>query len=112
MKFNFEEWAQLARQDRAAFERKRAAAIRQAIENAAHTERERRKLRGLQFKVDMIRRKHKTPMGACVEISEMLMEQVYQLVELDINDIIQSSSTVTKQDTEPCKIIPFDLARK
>lgn len=112
MIFNFEEWAQLARQDQAAFERKRAAAIRQAIEEAASSERERRMLNGLQFKVDMMRRKHKTPMGACVAISAMLMEQVYQLVTLDIDEIIRNASKVPVRHTETCKIIPFSPPRK
>lgn len=91
MIFDFEEWARLARQDRAAFERKRTAIIRQAIAETAHSERELRMLNGLQFRIDMLRRKHKTPLGACVAISNMLMNNVHQLVHLDINELYEQT---------------------
>jgi hypothetical protein len=47
MMINFEEWALLASQDRAAFEEKRAAAIRQCIADIAHNDAARRRLTGL-----------------------------------------------------------------
>lgn len=112
MIFNFEEWAQLARQDQAAFERKRAAAIREVIEEAASNETELRRLNGLQFRVDMIRRQHKTPLGACVAISEMLMANVYQLIDLDLDELYQQAEKKRAPHTETCKIIPFRPTRK
>jgi hypothetical protein len=112
MKFNFDEWAQLAKQDEAAFEEKRAIILKQEIENCASNDRELRILKGLQFRIDMIRRKHKTPLAACMAISKMLMDQVYQLENLDIAAIIQNSATEAGQNTDTCKIIPFDTLRK
>lgn len=105
MIFDFEEWAQLAKQDQAAFERKRAATIKQAIEDSAHSERERRMLHGLQFRVDMVRRKHKHALGACIEISDMLMDHFYQLAHLDMEDIVRQA-TPPDQDSN-CRILPF-----
>lgn len=112
MIFNFEEWAQLARQDQAAFEEKRAATIRRAIEDTAHSERERRMLNGLQFKVDMVRRRHKTPLGACIALSDMLMQQVHQLTSLDIEQLLESVSSSTSLPHEKAKIIPFHTPKK
>ena len=49
------------------------------IIDSADNEDQRRKLQGLQFKIDMIRRKHKNPMGACIEISKMMHDSFLQL---------------------------------
>lgn len=106
MIFNFEEWALLAKQDRAAFEKKRAAIIREAISETAHSERELRMLNGLQFKIDMVRRKHKTPLGACVAISGMLMHNVHQLIRLDIAALYEQAQQPTVP-SDSATIIPF-----
>lgn len=111
MAFNFDEWAQLARQDQAAFEEKRASTLKQAIADCANSDKERRRLNGLQFKVDMIRRKHKTPLGSCVALSEMLMDNVYQLINLDLDEIRRR--TEDKADgAEKCQVIAFDRLKK
>lgn len=112
MIFNFEEWAQLARQDQAAFEQKRTATIRQAIDNTAHNDRERRMLNGLQFRVDMVRRKHKSPLGACIVLSQMLSQQLDQLLHLDIDGLTDSDSQANHQPTEQGKVIPFHNPKK
>ncbi len=109
MLFDFEEWAQLAKQDQAAFERKRAAAIKQVIDDSAHSERERRMLNGLQFRVDMVRRKHKHALGACIEISDMLMDHFYQLANLDMEEIIRQATATEAHSS--CRIIPFKAVR-
>jgi hypothetical protein len=106
MIFDFEEWAQLAKQDRAAFERKRAATIREAIAETAHSERELRMLNGLQFRIDMLRRRHKSPLGACVAISNMLMHNVHQLVQMDINELYEQAQHPLKPTTS-ATVIPF-----
>lgn len=106
MIFDFEEWALLAKQDRAAFEKKRAATIREAIEETAHSERELRMLNGLQFKIDMVRRKHKTPLGACVAISDMLMRNVNQLIQLDVAELYEQSRLSTEVG-DSATILPF-----
>lgn len=106
MLFNFEEWSQLAKQDQAAFEKKRAAAIKQAIDDSANSERERRMLNGLQFRVDMVRRKHKHALGACIEISDMLMDHFYQLANLDMQDIMRE--TTAPEHKPRCQVVPFN----
>lgn len=84
MVFNFDEWASLAKQDCIAFEQKRAATLQQYITAHAKTTDDLRRLNGLQFRVDMIRRKHKTPLAACIAISKLLMDHVYQLANPDL----------------------------
>lgn len=49
------------------------------IINSASSEDQKRKLRGLQFKIDMERRKAKNPMAACVKISQMMHESFVEL---------------------------------
>jgi len=84
MAFNFDEWASLAKHDRLAFEQKRADTLQQYIASRAKTESDLRSLNGLQFKIDMLRRKHKTALAACIEISKLLMDHVYQLANPDL----------------------------
>jgi hypothetical protein len=106
MIFDFEEWARLAKQDRVAFERKRTATIRRAIAETAHSERELRMLNGLQFRIDMLRRRHKSPLGACVAISNLLIQNVHQLVQIDINELYEQSQRPPSL-SESATIIPF-----
>ena len=69
---NFDEWASLAQTDPAAFEQRRSCLIEDFIQNSPnHLQ---RRLRGLQFQVDMERRRARTPMGACVRISSMMWD--------------------------------------
>ncbi len=43
-----------------------------------------RRLRGLQFQIDAKRSLHSSPMGACIELSQMMFDAVYKL-----NDALQ-----------------------
>ena len=67
---DFDELAMLAKKDPQEFEALRTKLCNQLI-NSAPESRQRR-LRGLQFQVDMERRKAATPMAACIRISEMM----------------------------------------
>lgn len=112
MKFDFDEWAELAKQDKVAFERKRAVTLHQAITSCASNEQELRKLNGLQFQIDMIRRKHKTAMGACIAITEKLMDQFYLLITLDIDTIRHNAKKETDKKLTSDNVIPFHAPRK
>lgn len=106
MAFNFDEWALLAKHDRHAFEQKRAATLQHYITTHAKTADELRRLNGLQFKVDMLRRRHKTPLAACIALSELLMTHVYQLANLDLAITTQKSD----KSNDPVKnatLLPF-----
>lgn len=67
---DFDEWLALAQEDPAAFERRRSRLIEDVIQDAPDHLHQR--LRGLQFRIDMERRRARTPMGACVRISGMM----------------------------------------
>jgi len=112
MKFDFDEWAQLAKQDMVAFEEKRDATLKQFIESCASNDDELRRLNGLQFQINMIRRKHKSPMGACIAISEMMMDKLYELVTLDITDIIVNAENPTNNKTSSNNVISIKASRK
>jgi hypothetical protein len=72
--FNFEEWAALASQDPDAFEQRRKDYIETFISTQPSSKQ--RKLRGLQFKIDMERRRARTPMGACIKLSSMMWDSL------------------------------------
>ncbi len=69
---DFDEWVALAQTDPAAFEARRSNLIEDFIQNSPNHMQ--RRLRGLQFRVDMERRRAHTPMGACVRISGMMWD--------------------------------------
>lgn len=74
-KIDFEEWSALARSDPDAFEARRRQAIEALIQSAPAHRQER--LRGLQWRIDQIRRTSKTPLAACLRISQLMWDSVY-----------------------------------
>jgi hypothetical protein len=71
---DFEHWAQLAITDPEAFEDRRSHLI-EAFISSAPIERQQR-LRGLQWRIDQIRRTAHTPLAACIRISRMMWDSV------------------------------------
>jgi hypothetical protein len=72
--FDFDEWATLARVDPYAFEERRLALIENFLGQFPATEQ--RRLRGLQFRIDMERQRARTPMAACLRISSMMWDSL------------------------------------
>lgn len=56
--------------------------------NSAGSEEQKRKLRGLQFQIDMQRRKSKNPMDSCIKISKMMHDKFLELRDAlkELND--------------------------
>ena len=75
MGFDFDKWVRLAQQDPAAFEALRKEVIEETIKGFPHDTW--RSSEGLQFRIDMERRKSKTPMGSCIRLSNMLKEKLH-----------------------------------
>lgn len=73
-KFDFDEWSQLAKNDPSGFERRRHLLIEDYLRQFPQSGQ--RRLRGIQFRIDMARRRARTPMGACLEISSMMWESL------------------------------------
>jgi len=74
IEFDFDEWSALAKSDPAAFEEKRLALIEAYLSDLP--EHDQRKLRGLQFRIDMERRRARTPMAACIKLSAMMWDSL------------------------------------
>jgi hypothetical protein len=72
--FNFDEWSRLAKDDPSAFEARRLALIEEFLLQFPQPDQQR--LRGLQFRIDMVRRRARSPMGACLKISSMMWESL------------------------------------
>lgn len=75
--FNFDEWSALAREDAEAFERRRQKLIEDML--AAAPERVQRRLRGLQFQIDLERERAGTPLGAAVRLNSMMWASFAEL---------------------------------
>jgi len=74
---DFNRLMELARQNPEELEKLRHNHV-EAIINAAPEE-YRRRLRGLQFHIDCKRRTHKTPLSACIDISNMMHDSLARL---------------------------------
>ena len=72
--FDFDEWARLARTDPFAFEARRLAIIEAFLRQFPPPDQ--RRLRGLQFRIDMERRRARTPMAACLRLSAMMWDSL------------------------------------
>ncbi|MDH5191001.1 MAG: DUF3135 domain-containing protein [Gammaproteobacteria bacterium] len=107
---DFTEWAELATSDPEAFEEKREEAVESFIRSVP-TETRRRRLRQLQWQIDGIRRRSKSPMGACMKITSLMWDSVYG--EGGLLDTLQGNISFEKQTVAVCdtvsasNIIPF-----
>lgn len=73
--FDFDRWRELAVNDPQAFEAERTRLIEQAI--CAAPERNRERLRKLQWKLDQIRRTSRTPLAAALRMHQLLSQSVW-----------------------------------
>ncbi len=73
--FDFDEWCELAQKDPEAFEAKRKAAIDEVITSASPGMEKR--LRQLQWRIDMERKRCKTPMMSCMKLFDMMWDFVH-----------------------------------
>lgn len=71
---DFDAWADLARADPDSFERKREDLLEEFFKQIPQKRQQR--LRGLQFRIDMERRKARSAMGACIKITAMMWDSV------------------------------------
>ena len=111
--FDFDEWSQLAKDDPFAFEARRIALIEEYLRQFPQSGQ--RRLRGLQFRIDMVRRRARTPMGACLKISSMMWESL--LGKHGLKDALDTLVTCPNQSVNAtlrhsplvtsARIIPF-----
>jgi hypothetical protein len=72
--FKFEQWADLAERDPNAFEEARRRVLQSLIDSAPSAQR--RRLQGLQWRIDAERERAPNPLVACMKISRMMWDKV------------------------------------
>lgn len=109
---SFDALRELSQKDPDALERLRIQLCDQIIQDAPPAYR--RKLRGLQFRIDMERRRAKSPMAACIAISGMMHDTFDKLRQAlneaagrsDTGGLYLVDNTPAPAET-PAKVIPF-----
>lgn len=105
--FDFDTWATLAREDAAAFERRREELLQQFIAQAPQHLQER--LRRLQWRIDAERRRYKHPLKSCMALHAMMWESMYGSGGL-LEALITLREPLLGQSQEPARsadILPF-----
>lgn len=101
--FDVHRLSELAKNSPEELERLRLKEIEDLIHRApAHM---RKRLRGLQFQIDCKRRLHKNPLGACIEISRMMLDSLQNL-NLAASGQLESPEP-TRSIARPTKVIAF-----
>lgn len=103
MQFDIDEWQRLAREDPREFERRRQAEIDALIAHAPAEQRER--LRALQFRIDLERRRAKTALASAVRLQSMMWERFAELREA----LLALGSDTVSAPAAPAsaRILPF-----
>lgn len=105
--FDFDTWAALAREDAAAFERRREELLAQFIAQAPEHVQER--LRRLQWRIDAERRRYKHPLKSCMALHAMMWESLYGrggLLEA-LNSLREPLLGETKMPARSGVVLPF-----
>ena len=104
--FDFKEWSELAQADPDRFEARRNRIINEAIRRVPADRQQ--SLRGLQWKVDRIRELKRTPLAACIAISDMMWDTFSDLHHsyLKLTEI-QPGQKVTVEKRREATVIPF-----
>ncbi len=74
----FEVLVDMARNDPQGLESLRVS-LTEAVINGVEDERKRKRLQGLQFRVDLERQRARTPLAACIRVSEMMCQSLAEL---------------------------------
>jgi len=75
------------------------------IENAPISHQ--KKLRGLQFRIEMTKRRAKTPIASCIEISKLMYESFYDLKNVLDDTGLAKPNQSTNIKSEKAKVLPF-----
>ena len=73
--FDFDHWANVAKQDPEQFEQMRLELIDELMEQVPESYKPR--IQGLQWQIDQIRNQADNPMAACLSISQKMWDKVY-----------------------------------
>lgn len=104
-KFDFDEWAKLAKENPEEFDRQRQLAVDGVINSAAPTQRQ--SLRQTQFLIDSKRAVAKTPLESCLSVTELMWNKVEgDGGFLDCLNALQTGKLPLKYDEEVREQMP------
>ena len=102
-KFDFDAWAMLARTAPDDFEQRRRAIVESQILSSDND----RRLRGLQWRIDIERKRAHTPLKSCLRLSTMMWDSF-----VDLNDVLNTfagndceSTSTSSHSARSAKII-------
>lgn len=98
---DFDDLLELASSDPDRLESLRRQLIEDLIEHAPGNQRQR--LKGLQFTIDMERRRAKNPVQCCVRMSQMMYDRVTDLRE----SLLELNAQPVPYRMEQGKVVPF-----
>lgn len=107
--FDFDEWKDLAASDPQAFESRRREIIERRIRRAP--EQLQRRLRGLQWKIDIVRQRYKDPRVSSAKLFEMMWEQVYGRDGF-LQALTKPAAPAATQATGKAEVIPLSRRRQ
>ena len=110
-RFDFDKWKTLHEHDPQKFEIKRRIYIEQII--ATTSKRNQRRLKGIIFQVDAIRRRSSNPLKSCIEISQLMWDSFHELNDLlnDFNDAVNGRPALLPQENNSAQILEFKPIR-
>lgn len=102
---DFDDLVELATHDPDRLENLRRLLIEDLIEHAPDNQRQR--LKGLQFTIDMERRRAKNPVQCCVRMSQMMYDRVADLRE----SLLELNAQPVPYSLEQAKVVPFPVRK-
>jgi hypothetical protein len=107
---DFDAWSDLAERDPLAFEARRQQVLQDTIERISEGE-DRRRLLGLQWRIDVIRDNASNPMAACVKLYDMMWDSVSGYNGLLAN-LQAPQSSAPQSPHQSATILPFKACTK
>lgn len=102
--FDVNSWIKLYKECPDTFEKKRQEMIERTISEAPESTQ--RRLRGLQFEIDGIRRTSSNPMSACIAISKKMFDKLAHLKDVIDGNIDNNTHKIQKSTAD---ILNFEL---
>ena len=105
--FDFDEWAELNKKDPEAFEEKRVEWLTNCVIEAP--QKYQKRLNGLMFHINTIRRLEKNPMQTCLKISSMMMDSLNDMRMFlnDLNAAVQGENEALQTNEMSADILQF-----
>lgn len=107
-KFDFDSWRELFETSPDLFEQKRREAIDEVIGQAS-TEQQSR-LRGLQWRIDVVRQRHKHPIASTAKLFQLMWDKVYG--ENGLQDALTKTRVWEGVSGPTAKVLHLKLIKK